>query len=123
VAFYSVYAWFFVTLLSSWVSHGAGVTVSIFIWDIAKTVFIFLGIPFIAGIVSRYVLPRRKGREWYENKFIEKLSSTALIGLLFTIVVMFSLKGGYILALPVLRFSRVRMLALHLVALLSLAQS
>ena len=100
VALYSVYAWFFVTLLSSWVAHGSGVTVAISIWDIARTVFIYLGIPFIAGILTRYVLVRKKGKTWYDKTFVEKLSPTALIGLLFTIVVMFSLKGGYILALP-----------------------
>jgi ACR3 family arsenite transporter len=100
VALYSVYAWFFVTLLSSWVSQGAGVTVAISIWDVAKTVFVFLGIPFMAGIVTRFALIRKKGREWYEEDFIKRLSPTALIGLLFTIVVMFSLKGEYILALP-----------------------
>lgn len=100
VALYSVYAWFFVTLLSSWVSHGSGVIVSISVFDIARTVFVFLGIPFIAGIITRFVLVKRKGRDWYENTFVEKLSPTALIGLLFTIIVMFSLKGGYILALP-----------------------
>jgi ACR3 family arsenite transporter len=100
VALYSVYAWFFVTLLSSWVSHGSGVTVAISIWDIAKTVFIYLGLPFIAGIVTRYTLVRRKGKEWYDEVFVEKLSPTALIALLFTIVVMFSLKGEDILALP-----------------------
>jgi ACR3 family arsenite transporter len=100
VALYSVYAWFFVTLLSSWVANGSGVTVAISIWDIAKTVFIYLGIPFIAGIATRYLLIRKKGKHWYDDIFVGKLSPTALIGLLFTIVVMFSLKGGYILALP-----------------------
>jgi len=100
VALYSVYAWFFVTLLSSWVSQGSGVIVNVSIWDIARTVFVFLGIPFIAGIVTRFTLIRRKGKEWYDGIFMEKLSPTALIGLLFTIVVMFSLKGEYILALP-----------------------
>jgi len=100
VALYSVYAWFFITLLSSWVSHGSGVTVVISVWDIARTVFIYLGIPFIAGIATRFVLVRKKGKDWYDGTFVEKLSPTALIGLLFTIVVMFSLKGGYILALP-----------------------
>ena len=100
VALYSVYAWFFVTLLSSWVSHGSGVIVSVSVVDIARTVFVFLGIPFIAGMVTRFVLVHKKGREWYEESFVEKLSPTALIGLLFTIVVMFSLKGEYILALP-----------------------
>jgi ACR3 family arsenite transporter len=100
VALYSVYAWFFVTLLSSWVSHGSGVIVSVSVVDIARTVFVFLGIPFIAGIVTRFLLIRKKGKKWYEETFVEKLSPTALIGLLFTIVVMFSLKGEYILALP-----------------------
>lgn len=93
VALYSVYAWFFVTVLSSLVSHGSGVVVALSVWDIARTVFLFLGIPFMAGIVTRSALVKKKGREWYENIFIEKLSPTALIGLLFTIVVMFSLKA------------------------------
>ena len=100
VALYSVYAWFFITVLSSWVAQGSGVTVAISIWDIAKTVFIYLGLPFTAGIVTRYTLVRKRGKEWYDEVFVEKLSPTALIGLLFTIVVMFSLKGEYILALP-----------------------
>ena len=100
VALYSVYAWFFVTLLSSWVAQGSGVAVAISIWDIAKTVFIYLGIPFIAGVATRFILVRKKGKTWYDGTFVEKLSPTALIGLLFTIVVMFSLKGGYILSLP-----------------------
>src|SRR5208337_2480361 len=100
VALCSVYAWFFVTLLSSWVAQGSGVTVAISIWDIAKTVFIYLGLPFIAGMVTRYTLVRKRGKEWYDEVFVEKLSPTALVGLLFTIVVMFSLKGEYILALP-----------------------
>lgn len=100
VALYSVYAWFFITLLSSWVSHGSGVVVSVSVFEIARTVFVFLGIPFIAGVVTRFLLVRKRGKQWYHETFVEKLSPTALIGLLFTIVVMFSLKGGYILALP-----------------------
>jgi len=100
VALYSVYAWFFITLLSSWVSPGAGAVVNVSIWDVAKTVFVFLGIPFIAGIVTRFALIQAKGKEWYDGAFMKKLSPTALIGLLFTILVMFSLKGEYILALP-----------------------
>ena len=100
VALYSVYAWFFITLLSSWVSHGSGIIVAVSVLDIARTVFVFLGIPFIAGVVTRFLLVRSKGKQWYDQIFVEKLSPTALIGLLFTIVVMFSLKGGYILALP-----------------------
>jgi len=100
IALYSVYAWFFITLLSSWISQGAGVIVNVSIIDIAKTVFVFLGVPFIAGIVTRFTLIRKKGKEWYEGPFMDGLGPTALIGLLFTIVVMFSLKGEYILALP-----------------------
>jgi ACR3 family arsenite transporter len=100
VALYSVYAWFFVTLLASWISPGAGAVVNVSILDVAKTVFIFLGIPFIAGIVTRFAVIREKGKEWYDGQFMKKLGPTSLIGLLFTIVVMFSLKGQYILALP-----------------------
>jgi len=100
IALYSVYAWFFVTLLSSWISQGAGVIVNLSILDVARTVFVFLGIPFIAGIVTRFTLIRRKSREWYERVLMKRLRPTSLIGLLFTIVVMFSLKGEYILALP-----------------------
>jgi ACR3 family arsenite transporter len=100
MVFYSVYAYFFVTLLSSWITGTTGVVVNISIWDIAQSVLIFLGIPFAAGIITRFTLIRRKGKVWYEEKFVPRLSPTALIGLLFTIVVMFSIKGGYILSLP-----------------------
>lgn len=74
--------------------------VNVSICDIARTVFVFLGIPFIAGIVTRFVLIRRKGKAWYEGTFMYELGLTALVGLLFAIVVMFSLKGEYILPLP-----------------------
>ncbi|MEM3004692.1 MAG: ACR3 family arsenite efflux transporter [Candidatus Bathyarchaeia archaeon] len=100
IALYSVYAWFFITLLSSWISHGSGVVVNLSIMDVARTVFVFLGIPFIAGIATRFTLMRGKGREWYEKVLMKRLRPTSLLGLLFTIVVMFSLKGEYILALP-----------------------
>jgi ACR3 family arsenite transporter len=100
VVFYSLYAWFFVTLLSSWISHGSGVVVAVSMLDIARIVFVFLGIPFIAGIATRFYLINKKGKKWYEESFVEKLGPTALIGLLFTIIVMFSLKGEYILTLP-----------------------
>jgi len=101
IALYSVYAYFFVTLLSSWIAgQSAAMVVHVSVWDIARSVFIFLGIPFIAGILTRFTLIKRRGKEWYEGAFIKRLSPTALIGLLFTIVVMFSLKGEYILALP-----------------------
>ncbi|MBS7623943.1 ACR3 family arsenite efflux transporter [Candidatus Bathyarchaeota archaeon] len=100
IALYSVYAWFFITLLSSWISHGSGVVVNLSIMDVARTVFVFLGIPFIAGIVTRFTLIRGKGRDWYGEVLMKRLRPTSLVGLLFTIVVMFSLKGEYILALP-----------------------
>ncbi|WXG46814.1 MAG: ACR3 family arsenite efflux transporter [Candidatus Atabeyarchaeum deiterrae] len=100
MVFYSIYAYFFVTLLSSWISGSAGMVVNISVWDIAQSVLIFLGVPFAAGIITRFTLIHRKGKAWYEEKFIPRLSPTAIIGLLFTIVIMFSVKGEYILNLP-----------------------
>jgi ACR3 family arsenite transporter len=100
MVFYSVYAYFFITVLSSWIAGSAGMVVNISVWEIAQSVLIFLGIPFAAGIITRFTLIRLRGKVWYEEKFIPRLSPTALIGLLFTVVVMFSMKGGYILNLP-----------------------
>lgn len=100
MVFYSVYAYFFITVLSSWIAGSAAVVVNISVLEIAQSVLIFLGIPFAAGIITRFTLIRRRGKVWYEEKFIPRLSPTAIIGLLFTIVVMFSMKGGYILNLP-----------------------
>jgi len=101
ILMYSIYAYFFVTILPSWLSGSSNAfIVKISIWDIAKSVFIYLGIPFIAGIVTRYSLINKKGKEWYEKRFIPRLSPTALIGLLFTVIIMFSMKGEYIVTLP-----------------------
>ncbi len=101
VALYSVLAYVFITVLSAWIGGAeAGAVVDISIWQVAKAVFIYLGIPFIAGIITRSVLVKRRGKDWYDNIFMKKLGPTALIGLLFTIIVMFSLKGEYIVKLP-----------------------
>jgi len=100
VLFYSVLAYFYVTLLPDWLGLGGAQAIRIEFWDIVVSVLVFLGIPLVAGMVTRYLGIRVRGRAWYENEFMPRLAPTALIALLFTIVVMFSLKGQVILTLP-----------------------
>jgi ACR3 family arsenite transporter len=99
IVMYSVLAYFYITIASSWIG-GSGTVVNISLVQIAESVAIYLGIPFFAGIITRYYFLRTKGKEWYEHKLMHKLGHVSLIALLFTIVVMFSLKGQYIISLP-----------------------
>lgn len=101
ILLYSFYTYFFITVLPIWLGiETGGAAVDVSVWDVAKSVLIYLGIPFLAGLITRKTLLSARGRHWYESIFMPKLAPTGLIGLLFTIVVMFSLKGETIIALP-----------------------
>jgi ACR3 family arsenite transporter len=100
VLFYAAYIYLFITLALNWFGFAEGLNVGISIVDAAKTVLIYLGIPFFAGIFTRFSLLRARGAQWYQEKFIPRISPITLIALLFTIIVMFSLKGEYIIQLP-----------------------
>jgi len=101
IIFYSVYIYLFVTVFPKWLGLSwGGEAVSVSIWSVAKSVLIYLGIPFMAGFLTRFILIRAKSRKWYEKKFIPKISPIALIALLYTIVAMFTLKGQNIIQSP-----------------------
>jgi ACR3 family arsenite transporter len=99
VLMYSPLAYFYLRVVPGWLG-AAGTVVDVSMWEIARSVLVFLGIPLAAGIITRFTLIGRRGREWYETEFMPRLGPTALIGLLFTILVMFSMQGDKILARP-----------------------
>ena len=99
IVMYTVLGFFYLTVVPRWLG-GEGVALNVSMWDIAKSVLIFLGIPLASGFLTRFILGRAKGDEWYDTKFIPRLGPTAIVGLLFTIVMMFSFKGEVILERP-----------------------
>ena len=99
VIFFSIYAYLFITVFPGWLGL-KGMTVQVSIGEVAKSVAIYLGIPFAAGFLTRFILRPKKGAEWYDTRFVPTVGPLALIALLFTIIIMFSLKGKYIVALP-----------------------
>ena len=102
ILFYSVYIYVFVTIIPQWLGLSwGGQVVEVSIWSVARSVLIYLGIPFAAGFLTRFILLRLKGKEWYEKAFLPKVSPVALVALLYTIIVMFILKGQFIVLLPI----------------------
>jgi ACR3 family arsenite transporter len=99
IVMYTILGYFYLTIVPQWIG-GEAVVLNVSMWEIAKSVLIFLGIPLVAGFLTRIILTRTKGEEWYETKFVPRLAPTAIVGLLFTIVMMFSLKGEVILNQP-----------------------
>lgn len=101
IIFYTVYIYIFVTLIPQWLGLSwGGRVIDVTMWDVAKSVLVYLGIPFAAGIMTRFSLIKAKGKEWYEKKFIPKISPVALIALLYTIIIMFITKGEQIINNP-----------------------
>jgi arsenite transporter len=100
VLLYAVYIFVFITFALNLFGLVKGINVSISFWESAKTVFIYLGIPFLAGLFTRLIFRKLKGNEWYEKSFLPKISPITLVALIFTIIVMFSMKGEYIIKLP-----------------------